>query len=84
MNIFTIILLTFTAGGPLCARAMPSPQDTDPPCVWLTCGAKNACAQKYVTDSRPCNRNGRVLYQLCCTRTTCASAEMKMNATVEG
>lgn len=66
MNLLTIIILAFTAGGPLCARAMPSPETTYTPCYWRpVCG--ETCGQVYTVDMVDCiTTNGTASYLYCC------------------
>ncbi|KAG1733699.1 hypothetical protein EDB19DRAFT_1730026 [Suillus lakei] len=69
MNILTIILLAFTAVGPLSARAMPGIEaDEAQKCVWQTCGGL-PCLATPIVATRNCQLGGVTRTQFCCGHT---------------
>ncbi|KIK33600.1 hypothetical protein CY34DRAFT_694316 [Suillus luteus UH-Slu-Lm8-n1] len=71
MNFLAIILLAFTAVGPLSARAMLDTETDD--CVWGTCGGI-PCQSTAVVQTRSCDFGGGVTAtQYCCS--TCCGAD---------
>ncbi|KAG2037110.1 hypothetical protein BDR03DRAFT_957981 [Suillus americanus] len=70
MNLLAIILLAFTAVGPLSARAMLDSETTDAnadaACIWGTCGSL-PCPRTPVVDSKGCVLgDGTKTTQYCC------------------
>ncbi|KAG2037119.1 hypothetical protein BDR03DRAFT_957991 [Suillus americanus] len=70
MNFLAIILLTFTAVGPLSARAMIDSEttytDVDTTCIWGACGSL-PCPRTPVVGSKSCVLgDGTKSTQYCC------------------
>ncbi|KAG2106205.1 uncharacterized protein F5147DRAFT_701406 [Suillus discolor] len=69
MNPLAIILLAFTAVGPLSARAIFDFTITDAPCIWESCGGIPYLGT-VVADTRSCDLNGVEATQYCCSVST--------------